>query len=136
MMPLWRSLLVVPAVVGGGAGVLLGVLVASGNPLALAATSALGCYGVCAGAVVFVWAVVTVLLGCDDRPPSLLAFVIFVFVVPGLLAWGLYHLLHEVIGSRGSIRASEGVGCLLAFLLALQFVGWLLEWRQRRGEEV
>ncbi len=83
--------------------------------------SCIGCYGVCAGVVLIAWAVVTVELQRDDRPPSRLALGIGV-LVPALPAWGLFHLVHEVIGSSAVIRVSEGVGCFI--VLTLGFGLW------------
>jgi hypothetical protein len=80
--------------------------------------------------VLIAWAVVTVALQRDDRPPSGLALGIGV-LLPALPAWGLFHLVHEVIGSSGVIRATEGVGCLIAFLLGFGLLVQVAEWWQQ-----
>jgi hypothetical protein len=133
MMPLWQSLIAVPVVFGGGACVLLGILVAVENPVASAFASALGCYSVCAAAVVVAWAAGAVWRGWDERPPSWVAYATLMFVVPGLLAWGLYHLLHGVVASRGVILVSEGVGCFVAFAVAFCLSCAVAEWRPGLG---
>ena len=128
MMELRHSLVMVPLVFGGGAGALLGVLAAMDNPIASVLASCLGCYGVCAVVVLIAWAVVTVELQRDDRPLSRLALGIGV-LVPALPGWGLFHLVHEVIGSSAVIRVSEGVGCFIVFTLGFGLLAQIVERR-------
>ncbi len=132
MMELRHSLIIIPLVFGGGAAALLGVLVAMDNPVASVLLSCLGCYGVCAAVVLIAWAVVTVALERDDQPPSRLALGIGV-LVPALPAWGLFHLVHEVIGSSVVIRVSEGVGCFIVFTLGFGLLAQVVE--RRDGEK-
>ncbi len=133
MMDLRHSLIMVPLVFGGGAGALLGVLAAMENPVVSVLMSCLGCYGVCAVVVLITWAVVMVELQRDDRSPSPLTLGIGV-LVPALPAWGLFHLVHEVIGSSAVIRFSEGVGCFIVFTLGFGLLAQVAEWRDRKND--
>ena len=134
MMELRHSLIMIPLVFGGGAGALLGVLAVMDNPVASFLSSGLACYGVCAVVVLIAWSVVTVALERDDRPPSRLALGIGV-LVPALPAWGLFHLVHEVIGSSAVIRVSEGVGCFIVFTLGFGLLAQVVEWRDAKEEK-
>ena len=134
MMELRDSLIMIPLVFGGGAGVLLGALAVMDNPVASFLSSCLACYGVCAVVVLIAWSVVTVALERDDRPPSRLALGIGV-LVPAFPAWGLFHLVHEVIGSSAVIRVSEGVGCFIVFTLGFGLLGQVVEWRDAKKEK-
>src|SRR5262245_6345758 len=136
MMPLWKSMLLMSAVfgaVGGLAGLLRVILDVIDNQTVLAAASALGCYGICAVVALVFWAWGTVLMEQTNRPPSYLTFAATLLLVPGLMTWGLYYLVHEVVGSHFVIRASEGVGCVLTVVLILVLLNRLREWSQQRG---
>ncbi len=134
MMELRHSLIEIPLVFGGGAGALLAVVAAMDNPVASVLFSCLGCYGVCAVVVLIAWAVVTVELQRDDRPFSRLAMGIGV-LAPALPAWGLFHLVHEVIGSSAVIRVSEGIGCFIVFALGFGLLSQVVEWRDAKNEK-
>jgi hypothetical protein len=126
----WQAVILAPAVLGGSAGVLLSILAAVEYPLALTVASAVGCYGASVVMVALIWAVIAVATGHDDHPPSWLTFMSVLLLIPGLLAWGLFYVLHVVIGSSGIIRMSEGAGCLVGIFAACGAFGAVLDRRE------